>query len=223
VGGKLLIELRAAGARVGRPFSVSNLAEPAVGADAYVDTIRRYAYLRPDAIVLFDGYDALAGVPPRARRHSTVYRTVGYLPILPARVASRPAWMSDADGGIAPLLRSDTGADDVSCAGQSNAYCEAMASTVAFAVDRGYPMLVASPPTVSAAHRRQQRSLAAKLAERFGGEPRFKYIDLGGSIDLRDPENSPDGIHRTDLGNHVVGQRIATELLRWTAFEGRSR
>jgi hypothetical protein len=223
VAGKLLIELRAAGAPVGRLFSVSNLSEPAVGADSYIDTLRGYAYLRPDAIVVFDGYDALAGLPPHARRQSIVYRTLGYLPLLPARTLARPEWMSDADGGIADLLRSDDQTNDVSCAGRSNAYCSAMAATVAFALEQGYPVLVASPPTVSAAHRRQQQSLGTLLTERFARQPRFKSIDLGSSIDLHDPANSPDGIHRTDLGNHVVSQKIATALLGWEAFAGRTR
>ena len=81
--------------------------------------------------------------------------------------------------------------------------------------------LVASPPTVTPAHRRQQQSLGALLMRQFGTAERFKYIDLGGSIDLGDRTSSPDGVHRTELGNHEVAQRIATSLLRWSAFPGR--
>jgi len=222
IAGKLLIELGAAGAPFGQHFSVSNLAEPAVGADSHVETIRSYAYLQPDAVVLFDGYDRLIGLPPHARRQSIVYRTFGYLPILPARLLGQPGWMSDPDGGIADQLGHDQNeTTDVSCTGRSDAYCAAMATTVAFALERGYVVLVASPPTVTPAHRRQQQSLGTLLIRQFGTVARFKYIDLGGLIDLGDRMSSPDGVHRTELGNHEVAQRIATSLLRWSAFPGR--
>jgi hypothetical protein len=39
-------------------------------------------------------------------------------------------------------------------------------------------------------------------------------------MNLADPELSPDGLHRTNIGNHVVGQRIASALLKWPAFAG---
>ena len=92
----------------------------------------------------------------------------------------------------------------------------------AFALERGYVVLVASPPTVTPAHHHQQESLGALLMRQFGAAARFKYSDLGSSIDLSDPEpGSPDGVHRTELGNHEVAQRIATSLLRWSASPGR--
>jgi len=202
----------------GRPseqeYSLVNLSEPRVGADSYVTTIRAYEFLGPDVICLFDGYDALERLPPHARRRSAIFRASGYLPILPARILRRPAWLSDPEGGLVGLLQDRSSPEDVSCDGASNAYCLAMVDTVRYALRRGHPIIVASPPFVTARHAAQQRSLGALLTSMFGADPKFAYLDLGSSIDLSKPTESPDGIHRTPLGNHEVGQRIAVGAQR---------
>ena len=174
LAGTLFLELRQAGAPVGEVYSVVNLSEPRAGADSYIDTLRRYEYLEPDVVCVFDGYDALAGLPPHARRRSAAFRATGYLPMLAARLLRRPEWMSDRDGGIAEMLRDDR-ADpaDVGCAGASASYCAAMADTVRFARGLGHSVLVVSPPSVSARHAQQQRSLGTMLSTTFGGDPGF--------------------------------------------------
>ena len=103
---------------------------------------------------------------------------------------------------------------DVGCTGGSKAYCEAMADTVRYALQRGYPIVVASPPYASERHAAQQRSLGAALTQAFGSDPRFLYLDLGTAINLSNRAESPDGLRRTILGNHEVGQRIAVGILR---------
>jgi hypothetical protein len=103
---------------------------------------------------------------------------------------------------------------DVTCTGGSKAYCAAMADTVRYALQRGYPIVVASPPYVSARHAAQQQSLGAALTQAFGSDPRFRYLDLGTAINLSNRSESRDGLHRTILGNHEVGQRIAVGILR---------
>ena len=224
LAGNLFIELRAAGAHEGQQYSVVNLSEPRAGADSYADAIRDYAFLDPDAVCVFDGYDMPAGPPPHGRRRSLVFRSTGYLPVLPASLLGRPGWMSDADGGVAEWLQDGRGGPaDVSCAGASAGYCDAMAAAVRSGLRQGRPVIVVSPPSVSARHARQQRSLAAALAREFGRNAQFMYLDLGTSMDLSDPVHSPDGLHRTNIGNHVVGQRIATTLLKWAAFMDRRR
>lgn len=204
---------------VGRPrnqeYSVVNLAQPRVSADSYVGTLRAYAFLAPDAVAVVDGYDTIEGLPPHARERSAVFRTAGYLPILPARILRRPAWLSDPDGGTLEMLQDGhTEPADVGCSGASKAYCAAMADTVRFVLQRGLPIVVASPPFVTARHAAQQRSLGAFLTETFGPDTRFLYLDLGTSINLTHPTESPDGIHRTVSGNHEVGQPIALGILR---------
>jgi hypothetical protein len=204
---------------IGRPrnqeYSIVNLAQPRVSADSYVGTLRSYAFLEPDAVAVVDGYDTIGGLPPHARERSAVFRTAGYLPILPARILGRPAWLSDPDGGTVEMLRDgSTEPADVGCDGASKAYCAAMADTVRFVLQQGLPVVVASPPFVSARHAAQQQSLGAFLTETFGSDPRFLYLDLGTAINLTHPEESPDGIHRTVVGNHEVGQPIAWGILR---------
>ena len=204
---------------VGRPrnqeYSIVNLAQPRVGADSYVGTLRAYAFLEPDAIAVVDGYDTIEGLPPHAREQSAVFRTAGYLPILPARVLGRPAWLSDPDGGTLEMLRDGrTEPADVSCDGASKAYCAAMGDTVRFVLQQGLPIVVASPPFVTRRHADQQRSLGVFLTKTFNSDPRFLYLDLGTAINLTHPAESPDGIHRTVVGNHEVGQPIALGILR---------
>jgi hypothetical protein len=204
---------------VGRPrnqeYSIVNLAQPRVGADSYVGTLRAYAFLEPDAVAIVDGYDTIEGLPPHARERSAIFRTTGYLPILPARILGRSAWLSDPDGGTLEMLRDDrTEPADVGCSGASKPYCAAMADTVRYVLERGLPIVVASPPFVTARHAAQQRSLAAFLTQTFATEPRFLYLDLGSAINLTHPAESPDGIHRTVVGNHEVGQPIALGILR---------
>jgi hypothetical protein len=214
LAGTMFLELRQAGARSGQSYSVVNLSEPQVGADSYVDTLRRYEYLEPDVVCVFDGYDALEGLPPHARQRSAVFRITGYLPTLPARLLRRPGWMSDPDGAVAKILRDDrTDPADVGCVGASASYCGAMVDTVRFALELGHAVMVVSPPSVSRRHAQQQQSLGSVLMQTFGGTASFKYLDLGSVMDLSDPVHSPDGLHRTRIGNHVVGQRIATTLL----------
>jgi hypothetical protein len=214
--GQIYIELRAAGAPRRQEYSVVNLSEPRAGVRDYVDALQDYSYLRPDLVCVYDGYDTLAGQPPHGRRQSAIFRAFGYLPVLPARLVGTAPWLSDGDGGVAPVLAAEDG-PDVSCSGASQSYCDGMAETVREGLARGYAMMVVSPPSVSARHAALQRSLAALLERRFGSVDRFMYLDLGSVMDMSDRENSRDGIHRTDVGNHIVGQRIATNILRWPA------
>lgn len=216
LAGQLFLELRQGGAATRQVYSVANLSEPQAGADTYTRTLRDYEFLDPDLIAVVDGYDVLGGTPPHGRRRSPVFRATGYLPILPAKMFGFPEWLSDPDGGIAEILQDGRGAaPDISCEAASAAYCASIADTVRAALARGWSAIVVSPPAVSGRHARQQQSLADTLGRAFGNDPRFLYLDLGRAIDLSDRVHSRDGIHRTDVGNHVIAQRIANAILRW--------
>jgi len=194
--------------------SVANVSQPRVGAGSYAPAIGRYEFLAPDVVVLFDGYDTLAGLPPHARDRSLVFRASGYLPLVPRRLLGRPEWMSDPDGGIAELLRDDrTAADDVSCAAASRDYCDAMVSAVRTGLALHHIVVVATPPRVSRRHDAQQRSLGEMLQREFGADSRFALVDLAPWIDLGNPRNSPDGIHRTIESDHIAGQRIGLQIV----------
>lgn len=71
----------------GHPWSVVNLGYNNEGAHAIVPTLEDFAYLAPDIVVLYEGYNDLAGDegPNTAvfRHTSPVFRLTGYFPLLP--------------------------------------------------------------------------------------------------------------------------------------------
>jgi hypothetical protein len=224
LGEQMFFELRQAGAPLRETYSIVNLSEPRASADTYVEVLRDYSYLRADAVCVFDGYDTLEGLAPHGRRRSLVFRATGYLPHFTRTLFGLPEWMSDSDEGVAAILRDDdTSRADVTCNGASQSHCSAMVETVRFGLAEGYPVIHVSPPAVSKRHLEQQQSLARLLRRTFGTHPRFMQLDLTGAIDWSDPEEASDRIHRTGVGNHVVGQRIAIALLHWPAFMDRRR
>jgi hypothetical protein len=206
LAGRLFIELRAA-ARRGEAYSVVNLSEPQLGADSYEDALRRYRYLEPDVVCVFDGYDGASGTPQHGRMRSLAFRLAGYLPVLPSQWFGRPPYLSDPDRGVAPLLR-DGAAGDVTCAGASRAYCGRMVETVRDNLAAGAAVIVVTPPAPSTRFIEQQRSLADELLRTFGSDERFAYLDVSTSVPVRDHDISPDGLHRTDAGNHEIARRI---------------
>lgn|SRR5262245_12740183 len=196
-----------------------NLAAAGDGPLSYVNTLRAYEYLKPDTLVIYDGY-AGAGLTGDggARHRSLVFRATGYFPILRDAAAGRET-LAPADLAVVdPLLRAD-GRGDVTCDGGSRAYCAAIAETVAWAVARGILAVVVTPPYVSQRHELQQASLAALLQARFRDNARFRYINMGRLVDLADRRISFDGIHLTALGNQTVGDELSRVLL--PAMEGR--
>jgi hypothetical protein len=217
MAGQLFIELRQSGAPVRQAYSVVNLSQPRAGADTFIRTLRDYAYLDPDVVCIVDGYDTLMGTPPHGRDRSLVFRMTGYLPLLPARLLGRPGWLSDPDGGIADALRDDRGdRDAASCtAAPAAAYCAAIVDTARLALNDRRAVVIVLLPTVSRRHGLLQRSLAEWLARAYAGNPRVLTLDLGHTIELSNSVHSPDGIHRTDVGNHVVAQRIAQAIVVW--------
>jgi len=199
--------------RRGELISVMNLSEPDAGASSYAGTLRRYAYLAPDVVCIYDGYAATDGVSVESREKSLVFRTTGYLPIL--GLHGRPQ-LSVPSAGVDPVLQDVNAqvdaAHDPSCERLSAAYCTAMAETVSSALAQGRSVVVATPPYVSARHRRQQESLAAALARQFGSNPRFQYIAVGASAELRNRSVSADGINLTAGGYEAVADRLVDAI-----------
>jgi lysophospholipase L1-like esterase len=85
-----------------------------------------------------------------------------------------------------------------------------MADPVAWVLARGLTPVVVTPPYISRRHERQQASLAAGLAGRFGA--RVGYINMGKTIDLRDHALSPDGVHLTPRGNQTLAEILAVRV-----------
>jgi hypothetical protein len=99
-------------------------------------------------------------------------------------------------------------------------YCQSTIDAVDFARQHGAQVIVATQPyeqvqpqttaDFAARHREQQSELAAMLGRRYRGDPDVRYVNLGDSVDLRDPALSFDGMHLTAAGN----ARVAADLVR---------
>jgi hypothetical protein len=191
--------------------SIANLAEPGAGAESYTTTLRDYAYLHPDIVCIYDGYDNASATGTLGRHRSVVFRLTGYLPRSPAALM-RADDGHETDAAPDPLLRRET-PSDVSCGGASAPYCAAMSETVRAALQRGQSVLVATPLYLSDRHEAQQRSLAERLTHEFGRDARFRYVDLGRAIDVRDPAMATDPTHPTLAGSRALAVQLADAIL----------
>ncbi len=83
---------------------VVNLGYNAEGAASFRPTLEDYAYLKPDLIILYEGYNDLAGSDGRGvvnpqvyRRQSPLFRWTGYYAILPLVLHEK--WLAVSSGG----------------------------------------------------------------------------------------------------------------------------
>ena len=93
-------------------------------------------------------------------------------------------------------------------------YCRSVLVAIDFALQHNRQLLVVTQPyelgDVGERHKAQQREMAAMVQRRFAGDRRVRYLNLGPSVDLWDPELSFDHMHLTVAGN----TRIADDLVR---------
>lgn len=94
-----------------RSFSVVNLGYNSEGAHAFRFTLEDYAWLKPDVVVLYEGYndlmgDANGGNPAMFRHASFVFRATGYFPILPL-VLNEKAMAMRAGGNLNAAYAAD--------------------------------------------------------------------------------------------------------------------
>ena len=115
---------------------------------------------------------------------------------------------------IAEASPAAPGPDDGSgCAGLWAPYCRLMYTAVRKARGMHKDVMVVTQPyllgdTIRAAHQRQQQTLSTMLARKFGDDAHVRYVNLGDSLDVSDPELSFDRMHLTYRGN----DRIAAAL-----------
>ena len=94
-------------------------------------------------------------------------------------------------------------------------YCNEMYVAVKYVLDRGKRALVVSQPLrfkgegeVGEKQRDQQRLMVAYLRQRFGEDPKLRFVDLGSAVDLTDPLLAFDPVHLTAAGNRQVAARL---------------
>jgi hypothetical protein len=59
--------------------------------------------------------------------------------------------------------------------------------------------------------------MAAMLERRYRGDARVRYVNLGESVDLRDPALSFDGMHLTAAGNARVAAALVPPVVEMAA------
>lgn len=77
----------------GRSTTVVNLGWPNEGAYSFVYTLRDYAYLQYDGVILYSGYNDLSYNTKVFRHESAVFRLTGYRPILPLILAEKAMFL----------------------------------------------------------------------------------------------------------------------------------
>ncbi len=152
------------------------------------------------------------------RRESTNGDVV-FRPDLAARTTAA-AMKSAADIGVALERRlgqlTDVGIRKSetleSGCGHWSQYCGAVEEAVQHALGRHQRVVVITQPYFSDAHIDQQRALALMMAQKFGANPRVKYVNLGRVLDTRDPAVAYDGMHLVPAGNEKIAAALAPEV-----------
>jgi hypothetical protein len=97
-------------------------------------------------------------------------------------------------------------------------YCRAVSDAVTLALSANRQVLFVTQPfavgdTARTKHREQQREVAAMLERTFGRDPRVRYLNLGGAIDLSDPTLSFDRMHLTPAGNQQLSEQLVAPVV----------
>lgn len=103
---------------------------------------------------------------------------------------------------------------DDSCAKPWGYYCRSIREATEWAVSRGKHVFIVTEPYKTVQHQEQQAVLRGMVQRRFGDSPLVHLIDMGPSVDLRDPRLCSDGLHLTPPGNAQVADHLAPDLRR---------
>lgn len=91
-------------------------------------------------------------------------------------------------------------------------YCGEVYQAIRLVLERGKRALVVTQPYISEAHREQQRLLVEYLRKRVAGTTEIAFVNLGASVDLRDPKLAPDGMHLSPEGHSVIAQDLVNPV-----------
>jgi lysophospholipase L1-like esterase len=224
----------------GPPINVLNLASNSEGAYSFQYTLRDYDYLDYDAVLIYSGYNDLRSENRFINRHrSPVFMWTGYLPLVSILTEDKiAAWRyrlaredkpvftpPDAKESAATRERLSKLPGQLSEPGQSNVtpqgtcpveyrfYCQQIYQVTDAALSRGKRVLIVTEPYISERHIEQQRALEGMLTNRFAGQARLRYLNLGRLIDLRDGSLCWDGMHLTEEGNRRIAEALTQPVL----------
>jgi lysophospholipase L1-like esterase len=220
----------------GPRINVLNLAYNAEGAYSFKYTLGDYYYLDYDLVLIYSGTSDLWYENLFLNRHrSQIFIRTGYFPLLPSLTVSKiEVWRNRLRKGNKPIVMDPPGENDPDTrhrlnqligAGPSDAnlpqanyakwhfYCEQIYEAVDFALKRGKRVLVVTEPYLTDDHIEQQRTLEDLLTKRFAGQARLRYLNLGRTVDIRDPSLSWDGMHLTGEGNRRIAEALTQPIL----------
>ena len=218
------------------PINVLNLGFNNEGAYSFKFTLKDYAYLEPDVVVLYSGYNDVKNIENKIifRHRSPVFLWTGFLPLLPSLTIDKlTVWKRELSGSdertifeppdvktikngdelrkqVGSLTQKDTTTDatTATCA-EWQFYCEQISETVSVALKDGKRVLVVTEPYISNDHVAQQAAIANMLSVRFAENPNVHYLNLGTVVDLRDTSLCWDGMHLTEEGNRRIAAALA--------------
>lgn len=102
---------------------------------------------------------------------------------------------------------------DGTCPAEWQFYCQQIYDVTDLALKHGKRVLVVTEPYISDKHVDQQRALEAMLKQRFEGQAHLRYLNLGRTVDLRDPSLCWDGMHLTEEGNRRIAEALIQPVL----------
>ena len=218
-----------------------NLGFNGEGAYSFTQTLTDYGYLDADLVVLYSGYNDLNGPNYYNFRHrSPVFSSTGYLPLLPSLAVDKLiAWksklmgqndrvvfspphldqqnnssaLSEQLGTLTGKTREDVKPGSAACSPEWQFYCDRISAAAELALGKGQRVLIVGEPYITDPHVIQQHELQNSLNRRFADQPRLRYIDLGRTVDLRDPSLCWDGMHLTDEGNRRIAAALSQPVL----------
>lgn len=126
-------------------------------------------------------------------------------------VADATKGLTDNVGALSPIPPDPPVADE--CIERWRRYCGSVRDAVAWALARGKKVIFVTQPYVSDAHVEQQANVEAMLRARFGGDGRFRYVNLGRAVDLKDRAIAYDGLHLVPRGNEVIAAGLVDAVM----------
>ena len=217
-------------------INVLNLGFNSEGAYSFTQTLTDYDYLDADLVVLYSGYNDLNAPNYYNFRHrSPIFAATGYLPLLPSLTVDKlTVWkqklMGEKDRAVfsPPHLDQQNGSSHLpeqlgtltgkapedmkpgaaSCSPEWQFYCDRISVVADLALGKGKRVLIVGEPYITDPHIVQQHELQNFLRNRYAGQSKLGYVDLGRTVDLRDQSLCWDGMHLTEEGN----RRIAAAL-----------
>jgi len=107
-------------------------------------------------------------------------------------------------------------ASEAGCATPWSHYCDSVFAAARHVSDLGKAVAIVAQPLLGDAgrepHRAQQQALADMVRRKFSDNPRVRYVDLTGLLNVEDSPFAFDGMHLNGEGNAIVAQALAPSI-----------